>query len=159
MSRCDAYRQQILDGTASEGLADHLQTCPACRELERGHRVALGLRAGPLPQPVRLDARRVRRRLGVVAGAVAGLCALLLLRPPAPEPGVAGPVVEQQEFTEADAVWTVLWAQLDAAGRDTQDASRLAFGPLGDWVSPARLPPPVRLSSMTVVWTQPDQEE
>lgn len=158
MTRCSEYQQQILDGLVSEDLAAHVRTCRECRELEQGHRAALGLKLGPIPRPVRIDRRRVRRRLGLVAGAVAGLCSLFLLRAPVPVPPVAGPTAEQA-FSEADAAWTVFWAQLDAAGPGRQDPSRLAFGPLGDWMAPTRLPAPVRPSSMTVVWTNPELEE
>lgn len=160
MSRCDFFQAQILDGApGSEALADHLRSCAECRDLQASHRAALGLRGTALLATNRVDGRKVLRRLGAASAVAASLVAALVLWPAsrmhAPLAVAEPPQSEARAFSEADAIWTVFWAQRDLglAAAGSRDPALLAFGPLGEWVAPGRPQRP-----MTVVWIASKEE-
>ena len=160
MSRCEPFQAQILEGApGDEALAEHLRSCPGCRGLSASHLAALRLRATAPPRPTRIAQRKVLRRLGAATAVAACLVAAGSLWPAprrvAPQVVAEQPRADARRFSEADAIWTVFWAQQDAAIAEARqrDPTLVAFGPLGDWGAPTQA-----RRRMTVVWPTTKEE-
>lgn len=128
--RCEDYEERILSGAGEPddaSLKAHLAECRGCRRLWSGHRAALGLKGVSLRRTARVDRHRLGRRLALVSATVAAALVVVLSQPSERE----------ARFTEADVVWTVLWARQDAERlSDPSDPALQAFGPVASWVAP-----------------------